>query len=344
MSDVGAAVDAGSVSGQTGQGSVSPAPDAGVAGSDAGGVGTAPVSDPTPAAPAAGQQPADWRSGLSEELRASPALTDVNDVGSLAKQFIDLQAHMGNSLRIPGPDAGADDRSAFHSKLLEKVPGLMPKPDPSDTEALTAVYQALGRPETAEQYQRPEVQGEVDDGLYSEFTQWSHDLGHNQQQHAALMGKFVEYQNVVQGQVQEQAEGRWAETRTEWGHAHGEKMQAIHGTFEKLGAPPALLEAITNGHVNFPMAQFFDNIVKMGGGATAEMGAQDGGAKGVMTPAEAEIQIMEIQRNPDYHHHDLAVRQPLMDKMGKLVALANPSLLTGQDAMADLKRSSSGSS
>ena len=342
MSDVGASgtVDAGSVPGQTGQGSVSPAPDVGAAGSETGGPIASPVSDPTPAAPT------DWRQGLSDELRAAPALNDVADVGSLAKQFVDQQAFLGNSLRIPGPDAGEGDTSAFHQKLLEKVPGLMPKPDPSNKEIMDVVYQALGRPESAEQYVRPATEGDlpVAEGLYETFAGASHRWGLNQQQHEGIYGEVMQDQAARAQERTAEHEAEYAATRTEWGMAYNEKMQAIHATNERLDAPPELLDAIANGKINGPTAKWLDNIVKMAGGATGEMGAQDGGAKGVMTPAEAELQLMEIQRNPDYNSTDYAVRKPLMDKYQSLLLLAKPGLIHGEDAMRDLKRSASGSS
>ena len=49
-----------------------------------------------------------WKDSLPEELKGHKGLTDVKDVGSLAQQFLDSQQMIGQSIRVPGPDAGED--------------------------------------------------------------------------------------------------------------------------------------------------------------------------------------------------------------------------------------------
>ena len=49
---------------------------------------------------------ADWRASLPEDIRGAKALESVKDVDSLAKQFLDAQSHIGNSIRITSEEAG----------------------------------------------------------------------------------------------------------------------------------------------------------------------------------------------------------------------------------------------
>ena len=90
-----------------------------------------------------------WRDNLSDELKAHKGLADVKDVGSLAQQFLDGQAALGTSIRVPGPEAGEDAWKAFHTKLTDKVPTLIPTPDPDNPEVMGALYKKMGRPDEA---------------------------------------------------------------------------------------------------------------------------------------------------------------------------------------------------
>ena len=73
-------------------------------------------SSDAPAAEA--QAPADWRSGLPEDIRNDPSLADIKDVGSMAKSYINGQKLIGkNRIALPGEGATDEEISAFHSQL-----------------------------------------------------------------------------------------------------------------------------------------------------------------------------------------------------------------------------------
>ena len=69
----------------------------------------------------------DWKEaiGLDEATRALPALKDIPDAKTAVKVLLDLQAYKGQSIRIPGADAGEEARAEFLGKLREKVPELL---------------------------------------------------------------------------------------------------------------------------------------------------------------------------------------------------------------------------
>ena len=102
----------------------------------------------------------DWRASLPEDIRSAKAFDSVKDVGSLAKQFLDAQSHIGNSIRIPGEDAGQEAIDAFNQKLMNKT-NLMQKPEtPEDYDS---VFKSMGKPEDANGYVVPEdVNGNYD--------------------------------------------------------------------------------------------------------------------------------------------------------------------------------------
>ena len=95
----------------------------------------------------------DWRSSLPEDIRSAKAFDSVKDVNSLAKQFLDAQSHMGNSIRIPGEDAGQEAIDAFNQKLMNKT-SLMQRPE--TPEDFDSVFKSMGKPEDASGYAVPE--------------------------------------------------------------------------------------------------------------------------------------------------------------------------------------------
>jgi len=286
---------------------------------------------------------ADWRASLPDELRSAPALHDVADVNSLAKQFVDQQAYLGSSLRIPGADAGAEDRAAFHRKLLEKVPALMPKPDTTDPEAMATLYDAMGRPAAADKYIRPAMENmpEVDPILDKAYADASYEFGLSQKQHEGVFGRFLEAQANILATQQGAQEVQQAELRQEWGYTHDTRMEAVKNTLVKFGFSEGIVEAAGAGGLGKQDAIAFYAMVEALGGEGG-MAQQDGGANSGMTPAEADMQIQEIMNRKEYHDPDVKVRQPWIDKVQALMKFSLPSALHGDDARRDLRRSAGG--
>ena len=98
----------------------------------------------------------DWKTVLPEELRADPTINQTPSVESLARQLVDAQKHIGNSLKIPGEQAGDDAWGEFNSRLKEKVPGLIAKPNPDNEEQMQILYGTMGRPDSPGEYKTTE--------------------------------------------------------------------------------------------------------------------------------------------------------------------------------------------
>ncbi len=54
---------------------------------------------------------------LPDDLKSNAALANLDSVAALAKSFVDLKSLQGQSVRIPGDDASADERGKFFEKL-----------------------------------------------------------------------------------------------------------------------------------------------------------------------------------------------------------------------------------
>ncbi len=86
----------------------------------------------------------DWRMSLPPELRENPTIKDTPSVETLAKRLVDTKSMLGNSIRVPGPDASEEDRQKFLNTLLEKDVGLMQRPDPTNDDSVMNTVRALG--------------------------------------------------------------------------------------------------------------------------------------------------------------------------------------------------------
>ena len=81
----------------------------------------------------------EWMDNLPEELRESEGLKKFGSVEDLAKSYVNLEGLRGNSIRIAGPDASAEDRAAVYKKVMTHMPELTLKPDPESPEQSKAV-------------------------------------------------------------------------------------------------------------------------------------------------------------------------------------------------------------
>lgn len=144
------------------------------------------------------QEPS-WRDSLPEDLKAEKSLSDVKDIPSLAKNYVEAQKYIGGSIRIPT--------------------------DTSKPQEWDAVYSKLGRPEKPEGYkiERPKTDLQWDEGAEKEARALFHKIGLNSNQAQALINHHSEM-------IQKMVDG--AKTSIEQGVAdlrkqHGEKFDQV---------------------------------------------------------------------------------------------------------------------
>ena len=70
-------------------------------GNESGGTGGSPGGQGDAAANAS-----NWRDTLPDDLKGNPALANFQDIGQMAKSFVDMKSFQGDSIRVPGQDAG----------------------------------------------------------------------------------------------------------------------------------------------------------------------------------------------------------------------------------------------
>lgn len=239
------------------------------------------------------------------EFADNPALANIEDVGQLAKSLVDLKAYQGNSIRIPGEDAGEDAMKEFNEKLLSKIPSLMVKPNFENEEQSTEFYRQMGMPENSDSYELPEIEGidpkEIDTETTAFMKGLFHSVGLNKVQFKKVSEAMIKEQHGVKIVAAEKIAEGMKFLRREWGNAFDINMKASKQAAIDTGAPESLIKAIETNLIGADTLKWLHNIGTQLGGEGTQMGNQgDGGSNIPMTPSEAQIKIDEIMDNKEH--------------------------------------------
>lgn len=263
--------------------------------------------------------------GIPTELHGNETLLQAKDIPSLAKMLIDNKALVGSSIRIPGPDAGDEDKKAFRTKLKEKVPDLVEVPaDPAKfAEVEGMLFERLGRPKDAKEYPALKDLGvQVPAEIKIEEQQlrdYAHGLGMTKKQFAEL-AKATVAERVKASQMTSEAR---AVLKKELGDAFDERLLAAAAAAKKMGASDAEVDSIRTGNVPPHTARNWINVAKAIGAEGSEFGREGGGAT-KMTPAEAQAQIAELYNNKALFEKSHPDNKRLALKLVDLTRIAYP--------------------
>lgn len=230
-----------------------------------------------------------WRDSLPEEIRGHKTLADVADVGSLAKQFIDAQAAMGTSIRIPGPNAGAEALTNFHAKLAEKVPGLIPTPDPENADQMSALFDRMGRPKEAIGYEHPEG---VDPTQMAEFAALSHGLGLTKTQYKGILSELAKFTATKQEANDENFNTGIQKLKQDWGIVYEDNLQLVQSVMKGTGAPKEFMELAADNKLPAESLRWLHAIGKQLGSEGINFQKDESTTR--LAPAEAKARAQEI--------------------------------------------------
>ena len=235
----------------------------------------------------------DWRAGLSDELRAAPALADISNVGALAQNYIDQANYLGNAIRPPGPEASPEQKKEFYAKIREHAGDvLVPRPDPEDQESLTAFSKAMGLPDKPDGYTTPQIEN-FNPQSYDAARETFHKLGLTDVQAQGLAAyrhqEMTEEYNAVMASHTEQH----AALQQEWGMTYQPRMDALGNWLVAEKAPPAIAEAVKQMPTD--QIKFLHSIMTRLGEGEGKTQHQQGGADGGgLPPAEALERAAEL--------------------------------------------------
>jgi hypothetical protein len=272
----------------------------------------------------AGNAGGDWRESLDEDLRGS-------DIGSLAKSYVETKALQGSSIRIPGEDAGEDAVKEFNNKLIEKVPGVILKPNFDDETQSTEFFRALGMPETADGYELPEI--EVPEGVSIDNERMeglkavAHKHGLTAKQFNSMMNDVL--QSDIEGQVAvvKAAKESQIALKNEWGLAYDDNMASALRVAEATHAPEGLIAAMKAGELGPETAKWLHGMAAAFKGEGSQFGDDNGGGNAKMTPAEAQAKISEIMDNKQhpYWNPSNPGNKAALERMIELQKFAHPT-------------------
>ncbi len=234
----------------------------------------------------------DWRSSLPEDIRGAKAFDSVKDIASLGKQFLDAQSHIGNSIRIPGEEAGQEAIDAFHQKLMNKT-DLMVKP--TTPEDYQKVFQSMGMPEDGKGYTVPEGT----EGNYDHLRDMALNANMTNKQFESLVQSVAQLDAVaLESQQTQQAESR-SVVEKEWGAAFDQNSSKAIALLEATGAPNSVIELAKAGNIDGDSLRWFHSLSQKMSVGEGPQAVEDVGGNQAITPAEASAQLTEIMENRD---------------------------------------------
>ena len=247
-----------------------------------------------------GQQSTDFFASLDEDLRGALEKNGVQDVSGLAKQFVDLQSHLGNSIRVPSEEAGEEDRKAFYEKLQKHVPDLIPRPDSSNPEAMDALWAQLGKPEEISQYELPEG---IEASEVEDLMKYAHEANLTKSQFSSLLSKMAEQSANERAEAQQQFEQAQQTLKQEWGVAFDQNYKAAANLLKQTGAPEAIVQAAEQGKLDPDVAKWAHSLTQRFSSEGTPL-TNDSGDSRTMTPMEANAQLDEIYANQNHAFFD----------------------------------------
>ena len=290
-----------------------------------------------PAGGGAEQEVANWRDGLSDDLKSSSALADVKDVSSLAQQFVDQSSFLGSALRVPSEDASVEDKQKFFDKVQKHAPNLMPRPEVGNEDQMNAVLTALGRPDDVTGYEAvdvPEGLNFSDDRLGA-FKDMAHKHGLTKDQFKGVLGDVLALDAQSMQSMDEATVTSRLAIEKEWGATFKDRENQAIAAAEATGAPQAIIDMAKEGKIGGDTLKWMHALAEKIGGGEGRTDLDDGNNSGRMTPADAEAQISDMMNNRahpywDSHHPD---HQAAIQKMMKLAAFADPNASTSFDQL-----------
>lgn len=276
---------------------------------------------------------------LPENYREAVANAGIDSMDKLVQNWADAQSAVGSSIRIPGPDAGAEQVAEFDSRLLEKVPRLVRLPDGESAEEVSRFYGALGRPEAPDGYAYGDLPA-LDAGSDSDKATWteadkktrewisniSHKANLTNTQAQVLYSDMIEDARANVATAINQRDTMASKLREDWGQDYDQRM-VMAGHVLKVfggeeGAALAAQELDATGLSNSPaMARILHTIAS---NLSEDQIIDTGVTPSSLTKTSEQIRatLNEMRGNKDHPmHHASDPRHG--DAMAKIDSLYN---------------------
>lgn len=204
----------------------------------------------------------------------------------------------------------------------EKVP--LPK-DAADVEGWSRVYDALGRPKTADDYKLTTLEG-ADPQFSKAAADKFHELGLNPKQASTLAewynGAAKASAEALQQEQSQKTEQALQSLKSEWGQTWSENINLGQRAAKEFGLDEAKLTAIENAMGTGDMLKFMARIGRGLTEHTFEGGKSTSGFG--MTPEAAKQRLTQLRGDPDWSKQYLAGNAEARNEMARLMSVAFP--------------------
>ena len=263
----------------------------------------------------------EWKESLPEALRKAPFLEKAETLEDATLALTNAAQYMGNAIRIPSEDAGSEQMQEFHQKLRDRVPGLAPLPDLSDSAAVSEFMQQLGKPEEPGKYRAPEVPEYTwNEEALTKAQKLAHDSNMTQEQFSTFLTGMANAEKDATLAATDSHEEALAALKREWGAAYDTRHEAILKLVADTDAPPELQQALRENQLPPATVKWLHSWVEaVSDGVNNTVASQGTNTDHPsITPAEAEAQIADIMANPAYWDRSQPQHKILQDRRMKL--------------------------
>lgn len=269
-----------------------------------------------PADAAAGTPPAETREWLPEAFRGSAVFNDINSVEALAKSY-------ENAARLVGLDKGQ----------------VLRLPASEDAPEWGEVYARLGRPESPDKYEFPELPGAMVEGVEPAARDAFHRLGLSARQARGVMELYGTQVQAAETQRLEKAaqveEAVAADLRREWGDDFDNRLLAAQTAVRELGGPELgklmnearMPDGTRLGQHPLLVKAFAEMGRRLAEPPDLRGGGAGGGGPASYTPDEAAAEIKRLTGDAEFHaarrdpkHADHARNTELWARLNKAAA------------------------
>lgn len=270
------------------------------------------MSDPTttttttpPATPPAAQAPADWTSGLNDELKGFVQNKGFKDPVAVLDSYRNLEKLIG----VP----------------QERVLKL---PEKDEDPAWGQIFERLGKPKDAKEYDV-----KVPEGGDPAFADWArktfHDLNLPKKQADALAAKWGEFATGVQSQQAEayktKVAGEEAELKKKWGLAYEQNIGVAKQATQAFGIDAAKVDKLEQALGFAGLMEFMHTIGSKIGEGSFVIGDGAPGFKGALAPAAALARINALRADPSFVAKYTSGDAGAREEMARLHEMAYPS-------------------
>lgn len=261
----------------------------------------------------------DWKNNLPKEVQQWQEVQQSDSPEKFFDQMANMRKRMGQSIRVPGQDAGEEQLNEFYENLQKRVPGLMRTPNPEDPESMEQVMRALGKPEDESGYALEDATEEE----LKDLRAMAKEVGMTKAQFKKFAEGMLGANKLGKAQFEERITREQMTLKQHWGAATDERYQDILNIAEATGASEALINEIKNKTIDANTAKWLYQLGKQLGGEAVQAHVQ----QKQMAPDEARESIDDILNNPQhpYWHASHPDHQKAVDKVINLHRLANAS-------------------